>query len=406
MIKKLFILLMTFSCVILFNLLVSGKPDDSISSKAFVEDFLCAKMNILVSNNIDDIDKYYSKQSENPQKYMLFTKQNLLQDYMLAYSSNDYVIEKVIPHVKIISSSVDGKTATIEAKLKAHIYWNASNALGEPIVGTKYEQHKLILSKEHNKWKILVDDYMTERGPSDESTKEDFTRLAHNIEKLKKEVADSLTRSKRSKPTRLTMAFSEQQLRKNNEEVNQSQSKAKLTYDRDAAYNWAHTYWNTYSTAFANFGDQTGEGGDCTNFISQCLRAGGANNDKTGSYQWYYSTAADYSWTWSIARGLNYILLGNNTSKEFGPKGTERVINSNDDYDSTLGQYVTLGDVIQYEWSETSKIKHSAIIVNMVYNSSKERYEPVIATHSVDAWYMPWTKNAYKTHFVHITGIK
>ena len=45
-------------------------------------------------------------------------------------------------------------------------------------------------------------------------------------------------------------------------------------YDRDATYNYAYRYWDTYNRNYHNY---NGEGGDCANFVSQCLIAGGLN---------------------------------------------------------------------------------------------------------------------------------
>ncbi|MHB8064935.1 MAG: amidase domain-containing protein [Ruminiclostridium sp.] len=416
--------LLTFIIILYFITLsissVSAEPNNPKKSEEFVKEFLCAKMNTLITKNIDDLDKYYTKDSENSQKYLMFTKQELLQDYLIAYASNDYAIEKVLPQVNIISSTNKDDAVTVDAILKTEIYWNASNALGEPIVGMKSEKHLLTLIKENNEWKIIVDNYMTNRGHSDESIKADLTILTNTVGKLRKEAENSLGRSKRSTPTRLTMALSESQAKNSSKsiltagssKINTSSPTAASTYNRDGVYNWANTYWGNYSTAYVNLGSQKWEGGDCTNFVSQCLKAGGANNDKTGSYQWYYDSKGteitindSYSWTWSTARGLNYILLGNYKTKEYGPKGTEKVITGDSEYNPSIGQYIMLGDIIQYQWKPNSKITHAAVIVGILYNSSKERYEPVIAEHTYDSWYTPWTNNAYKTHFVHITGI-
>ena len=45
-------------------------------------------------------------------------------------------------------------------------------------------------------------------------------------------------------------------------------------YDRDAAFNYAYRYWDTYNRNYHNYNS---EGGDCANFVSQCLIAGGFN---------------------------------------------------------------------------------------------------------------------------------
>ncbi len=428
-IKKIFSLIIILNIFILNINFVSARPNSFIDPKAFVKEYLSVKMNTLVSKNVDAIDKYYSKQSENSQKYMLFTKQELLQDYIIAYASSDYDIKKVTPHIKIISSEIKNNIAKINVILKTDICWNASNALGKPIVGIKSEKHIMILNKENNEWKIIIDQYMTNRGHSDVLSKEDLTKLNETIEQLKQEAKDSLNRAKVSRPTRLTLAFSESKIMNDNRRIMSTfnpelqkngaisdreavNNQTTTFYNRNAAYNWAHTYWNNYSTAYVNLGDQKWKGGDCANFVSQCLRAGGANNDKAGTYQWYYdnksttNTADDsYSWTWSTARGLNYVVLGNYTANETGPKGTQKAITGDIEYNASIGQFITLGDIIQYQWKPTMTITHSAVIVDMLYNSSKERYEPVIAEHTYDSWYTPWINNAYKTYFVHIEGV-
>lgn len=48
--------------------------------------------------------------------------------------------------------------------------------------------------------------------------------------------------------------------------------KASANYSRDKAIEYAKKYYNNYNP---NYSDWTSEGGDCANFISQCLYAGG-----------------------------------------------------------------------------------------------------------------------------------
>lgn len=46
------------------------------------------------------------------------------------------------------------------------------------------------------------------------------------------------------------------------------------TYDYKAMATYAETYWSNYNTAYPNFNGHA-DGGDCTNFVSQSLKAGG-----------------------------------------------------------------------------------------------------------------------------------
>lgn len=413
-IKRLLILTIILALILPGPVYGAPKASDNSDPEKFTVHFLQSKMNILISGNTEQLDKYYI-QSECSEKYMLYTKIEILQDYLIPYFSNDYMIKKVVPHVKIISKDVSGDIAAVEASLETDIYWNASNALGKSIMGIKLEKHKFILKREKKQWKIYSDKYVTDRGNSDDFIDMNLSELINTFNKLKNEAADLQINSKNSEPTRLLlMKATDYNADFNSTSSNTAKSRpvSSAIYNRDAAYNWAYTYWNNYSPAYQNFGDSEFKGGDCTNFVSQCLRAGGAKNDKVGAYQWYYDSngSADtsddnYSWTWSTARGLNYILLGNYKNNEYGPKGIQKTISGDAQYTADIGRFLSIGDIIQYQWEADKKITHSAIIVGILYNSSKDRYEPVISTHSIDSWYTPWSRNAYKTYFVHIAGI-
>ena len=69
-------------------------------------------------------------------------------------------------------------------------------------------------------------------------------------------------------------------------------------YDASAAIAYAQKYALNYNSSYTSY---KGRGGDCANFISQCLLAGGIKTDKT----WY-----KYSTTWLRANELR-IYLGN-----------------------------------------------------------------------------------------------
>jgi hypothetical protein len=72
---------------------------------------------------------------------------------------------------------------------------------------------------------------------------------------------------------------------------------ASTGYNYTAMVNYMHQYWYYYNTAYKAYGN------DCTNFVSQALKAGGWSfNDYGGSYlandQWYYYPyVATRSWT-------------------------------------------------------------------------------------------------------------
>ena len=62
-------------------------------------------------------------------------------------------------------------------------------------------------------------------------------------------------------------------------------------YDGKKASNYAKTYYHNYNRAFYNYNDA---GGDCTNFVSQCLQAGGYKQDKEGTN--FFKAGLNQNW--------------------------------------------------------------------------------------------------------------
>jgi hypothetical protein len=49
------------------------------------------------------------------------------------------------------------------------------------------------------------------------------------------------------------------------------------SYNRDTAVGYAYTWWETYNSS--SYPNLRYIGGDCANFVSQCLKAGGKSTD-------------------------------------------------------------------------------------------------------------------------------
>ena len=54
-----------------------------------------------------------------------------------------------------------------------------------------------------------------------------------------------------------------------------------LSYDRSAALSYAKQHCRNYNRSYNNY---AGKGGDCANFVSQCLKAGGMNLSNCGGW--------------------------------------------------------------------------------------------------------------------------
>ncbi|AWI06515.1 amidase domain-containing protein [Clostridium drakei] len=126
--------------------------------------------------------------------------------------------------------------------------------------------------------------------------------------------------------------------------------------------------------------------GDCSNFVSQCLYAGGAPMIFNSKNPWWYNNI-NQSLSWTLAHSLYWYLKINTELNLPGCKGVETTdINS-----------LKLGDLIFYENSKKI-IFHSAIITGFSQN------KPLISQHSREALNISYLKTwkSPKYHFLKI----
>ena len=119
-------------------------------------------------------------------------------------------------------------------------------------------------------------------------------------------------------------------------------------YNRKAAVAYANKWWDSFNPEFPRFQD------DCTNFISQCLYAGGApmrGAPNRGQGWWMIGLNERWSYSWSVAHSLRWYL---ETSKR-GLRATR--VNS--------VEQLQLGDVIFYDFQGDGRIDHSTIVTRI-----------------------------------------
>lgn len=136
-----------------------------------------------------------------------------------------------------------------------------------------------------------------------------------------------------------------------------------MGYKRELAVQYAVKWALNRNPKYYNY-DKLG--GDCTNFISQCLFAGSGqmNYRKNG---WYYKSANIKSPSWTGVEFLYNFLINNNYE---GPKG--RVISIEE---------LQIGDLIQLSFS--NNIFGHTLIVSSI---PKDNYnEILVCAHSIDA---------------------
>ena len=71
-------------------------------------------------------------------------------------------------------------------------------------------------------------------------------------------------------------------------------------YNASNAVSYADTYWSNYNPNYSNYNSI---GGDCANFVSQCLVAGGMQ--MTDGWYWYSYSNRSASWS-ACASMYNY----------------------------------------------------------------------------------------------------
>lgn len=144
-----------------------------------------------------------------------------------------------------------------------------------------------------------------------------------------------------------------------------------VRYDRKEAARYADLWWDQTNPAYLTFEV------DCTNYVSQCLFAGGAPMNYTGKREsgWWYSGMEGsrelWSYSWAVAHALqSYLPRGR---RYLG--GTE--VNS-------AGELLP-GDVICYDWDGNGRFQHNTIVTAKDKNGM-----PLVNAHTVSSYHRYW----------------
>jgi len=155
-----------------------------------------------------------------------------------------------------------------------------------------------------------------------------------------------------------------------------------IPYDRTAAVDYARKWAYARNPKYADFSHI---GGDCTNFISQCLVAGGMPMNFSTPLGWYFSSLGNRSAAFSGVQFL-YNFLTNSSDHRRGPFAQECEISR-----------LEIGDIIQLSAGGES-FTHSLLVV-------QSGSDPHIATHSFDAFDRALSSyNFAAVRCLHITG--
>ncbi|WP_026688815.1 amidase domain-containing protein [Alteribacter aurantiacus] len=115
-------------------------------------------------------------------------------------------------------------------------------------------------------------------------------------------------------------------------------------YNRLEVVKYAERWWNTPNPAYKKFEN------NCTNYLSQCLKAGGIPMTGSGnrSKGWWY-TGSNWSYSWTVANAFRWYLSG--------VKSTIRA------REVSSPKELIRGDVICYDFTGDGNWQHTTIVV-------------------------------------------
>ncbi len=153
-------------------------------------------------------------------------------------------------------------------------------------------------------------------------------------------------------------------------------------YDRQRAVEYAKYWAKKRNPSYYNF---DGVGGDCTNFVSQCVYAGSGKMNYTPVFGWFYISSDVRTASWTSVEYFYRFIVGNLSVGPFG-----RLVDEKD---------VKIGDIVQLG-SETGDFYHSAII------SGFSSEGPLVCAHTYDVLDRPLYRYSFaRARFISIEGV-
>lgn len=155
-------------------------------------------------------------------------------------------------------------------------------------------------------------------------------------------------------------------------------------YDRDRAVAYAREWAMARNPLFI---DYTGFGGDCTNFVSQCLFAGSCRMNFTPVFGWYYLDADSRTASWT---GVQYFCDFLTSNRGEGPYGAE-----------TDETNLRVGDVVQLQNADGTYY-HTLLV------SGFDAADGIlVAAHSNAAYDRPLSTYTYAAaRFLQVSGVR
>lgn len=158
-------------------------------------------------------------------------------------------------------------------------------------------------------------------------------------------------------------------------------------YNRESAVAYAHEWAYKRNPSYLDFSNM---GGDCTNFISQCLFNGCKTMNGKKITGWYYFNSYNRTASWT---GVMYLYNFLTENKGIGPFAKEVPVSE-----------IQFGDIIQLSFDGVA-FRHSLLVVEKGKVPSLNNIK--IATHTFDRDYYPVQNYLSKKYrCLHIEGYR
>lgn len=157
-------------------------------------------------------------------------------------------------------------------------------------------------------------------------------------------------------------------------------------YNRRAAFFYAARWWNDRNPKYYDFADI---GGDCTNFISQCVFAGSGVMNYTPTFGWYFQNLHNRTASWTgVEYFYNFMIANTGDGPHMSVVDISQI---------QIGDIIQLGDM-------TGSFFHSLFVTDVGRFPSESNI--LVATHSFDEWMRPLDSYGYNVaRFLHVNGV-
>lgn len=204
------------------------------------------------------------------------------------------------------------------------------------VLGMVFATNVFSQGSDDAKGEELVDEFLKEKGILTEKGTEEYMQLMKGIllgdypeltgdgleYAVSQEDLDAILKYATEQMSPLFVGYpieaeTQEALPESDNSDNQNPSESTLAYNRTNAINYATTWWNGQNSSYPDFGSN-----DCTNFISQAMKAGGFSmygtgdgcRDENTQTEWYVKSknppiwclGSNRKWEWSTAWSVVY----------------------------------------------------------------------------------------------------